>query len=84
MKLKKQWQRYLHYYKIRLLRLRGHPRAIARGLAFGTFAGFFPLFGLPIIIALVLATLFRGNRIAAIAATWISNPFTCLWKNNYP
>ena len=76
MKYKKQWQRFLHYYKIRLLRLQGHPRSIARGLAFGTFAGFFPLFGLQMIIAVLLATLFRGNKFAAMAATWISNPFT--------
>ncbi len=77
-KLKKSnhWLRYLQYLKTRLLRLRGNSQFIARGLAVGTFAGFFPLFGLQMIIAVILATLFRGNKIAAITATWISNPFT--------
>lgn len=54
----------------------GKSQVIARGLAVGTFAGFFPLFGLQMIIAVVLATLFRGNKIAAASATWISNPLT--------
>ena len=49
---------------------------IARGLAVGSFAGCFPLFGLQMIIAVTLATLLKGNKLAAITATWISNPFT--------
>jgi uncharacterized protein (DUF2062 family) len=56
--------------------LRGNSQFIARGFAVGTFAGCFPLFGLQMIIAVVLATLFRGNKIAAASATWISNPLT--------
>lgn len=64
------------YYYYRLMRLQGSPECIARGLACGAFAGWFPLFGLQTIIGLILATIFRGNRIAAIAATWVSNPFT--------
>lgn len=70
------WQRSLKYYYLRLLRLEGSPRAIARGIAVGMFAGFFPLFGLQTIIGLILATFFQGNKLAAAAATWVSNPFT--------
>ncbi|MGB0564385.1 MAG: DUF2062 domain-containing protein, partial [Spirulinaceae cyanobacterium] len=70
------WQRQLHYWYYRLLRLSGTPAQISRGVAAGAFAGWFPLFGLQTILGLLLATLLRGNRLAAAAATWISNPFT--------
>jgi uncharacterized protein (DUF2062 family) len=70
------WQRRLRYLHHRFVRLRGHPEAIARGIAVGVFAGWFPWFGLQIIIAVALAALFRGNKVTAAAATWVSNPFT--------
>lgn len=68
--------RSLRYYYHRLVRLRSTPQAIARGLAIGIFFGCLPMFGLQIILSLAAATLLRGYRIAAAAATWISNPFT--------
>jgi uncharacterized protein (DUF2062 family) len=70
--------RFLRYWYIRLVRLQGHPKEIARGLALGAFAGWFPLFGLQMALAVFLAILFRGNKLAAAAATWISNPLTSL------
>ncbi|MEC4989100.1 MAG: DUF2062 domain-containing protein [Oscillatoria sp. PMC 1068.18] len=70
--LVRRWRYYLH----RLRRLRGGKQKIARGLAVGVFAGFFPLFGMQTIVGVLLATLFRGNKLAAAAATWISNPLT--------
>ncbi|MEM8641707.1 MAG: DUF2062 domain-containing protein [Cyanobacteria bacterium P01_G01_bin.54] len=70
------WLRRIHYWYYRLLRLSGTPAQISRGVAVGAFAGWFPLFGFQTILGLVLATLLRGNRLAAAAATWISNPFT--------
>lgn len=72
----KGWSRNLRYYYYRLLRLQGTPDAIARGVASGVFAGFFPWLGLQIIVAVLLATAIRGNKIAAAAATWVSNPLT--------
>ena len=72
------WKRWRHYYYLRLLRLKDNPNAMARGLAIGVFAGCLPLFGLQTIIGIVLATLFRGNKVLAAAATWISNPLTYL------
>jgi uncharacterized protein (DUF2062 family) len=68
--------RFLRYWYLRLVRLQGHPREIARGIAVGVFSGCFPWFGLQIAIAILLAIVIRGNKIAAAAATWISNPFT--------
>lgn len=74
---KRGWyERYWQYYKWRLMRLREHPQKLARGLAVGTFAGCFPLFGLQMIIAVLLAVIFRGNKFTAMMGTWISNPFT--------
>ncbi|MDV3002246.1 MAG: hypothetical protein N5P05_003852 [Chroococcopsis gigantea SAG 12.99] len=68
--------RFSRYWLIRLTRLQGHPREIARGLAVGVFSGFFPWFGLQIFIAIFFAFIVRGNKIAAAAATWVSNPLT--------
>lgn len=56
--------------------MRGTPRAIARGLAAGVFAGWFPLFGLQTIIGVAIAATFRANKIMAAAGTWVSNPLT--------
>ncbi|NCJ06915.1 DUF2062 domain-containing protein [Synechococcales cyanobacterium C] len=70
------WRRRLRYVYLRFLRLQGTPKAIARGLAAGAFTGMFPFFGLQIILGVLLAAAVRGNKLAAAAATWISNPFT--------
>ena len=70
------WQRRLRYLYIRFIRLRGHPREIARGIAAGVFAGCYPLFGVQTIIGVAIAAVIRGNKIMAAAATWISNPLT--------
>jgi uncharacterized protein (DUF2062 family) len=73
---KRSWHRTLRYFHYRLLRLRGSPETIARGLAVGVFAGWFPWFGLQTLVAIALALVVRGNKVVAAAATWISNPFT--------
>ncbi len=59
-----------------LLSQEGSPGQRCRGFAVGVFAGCYPFFGFQTIIAVVLASLVRGNRILAAAATWVSNPFT--------
>ena len=56
--------------------MRGTPAEIARGVAVGVFAGMFPFFGFQTIISVGIAAVVRGNKIAAAAATWISNPLT--------
>lgn len=70
------WRRRFNYWYYRLLRLSGSPAQISRGVAVGVFAGWFPLFGLQTLLGLFLAMLVRGNRLAAVTATWISNPLT--------
>ncbi|MGL5058893.1 MAG: DUF2062 domain-containing protein [Microcoleus sp.] len=75
---RRNWMRWWRYYYKRFLRLRGTPESIARGFAAGVFTGMFPIFGLQIVAGVALATLLRGNKILAAAATWISNPVTNL------
>lgn len=71
-----RWGRQWRYFYLRFGRLRGTPHSISRGLAFGVFAGCFPLFGLQTVIGVLLAIIFRGHKLAAAAGTWISNPLT--------
>ena len=51
-----------------LSQLKDRPHAVARGVAFGTFFGFMPLFGFKTLLAMAAAKLFRGNVIAAAVA----------------
>jgi len=52
------------------------PEAIARGMALGIFVGFVPIMGIQMAAVLPLALLFRGNKVAAMAGVWVSNPLT--------
>lgn len=70
------WKRLLRYFYIRFLRMRSSPRAIARGMAAGAFAGSFPLLGMQTIVGVAIASCIRGNKVVAAASTWISNPLT--------
>lgn len=70
------WLRRIYYSYYCLLRSPDSPARLSRGVAAGAFAGFFPLFGLQTILGVLFAILIRGNRLAAAATTWISNPLT--------
>jgi uncharacterized protein (DUF2062 family) len=75
-KPKSFWHRWRRYWYLRVLRLQDSPAAVARGLSVGVFAGCFPIFGFQTIFGILFAFLVRGNKIAAVAGTWISNPLT--------
>ncbi len=69
--------RTARYYYLRFLRLKGDPRAIARGVALGTFIGITPTLPLHTVLILISAPLLRANLVAALlAATVVSNPLT--------
>lgn len=68
--------RRIRFIYLKLRRLRDKPQAVAKGLAVGVFAGCFPFFGLQSLIGIFLAAICRGSKVAALAATWISNPLT--------
>lgn len=59
-----------------IVRLRRSPRAIAGGLALGTFVAFTPTVGVQFAIAIFLATLLGMNRPASLVTIWITNPAT--------
>ncbi|MGK7912572.1 MAG: DUF2062 domain-containing protein [Synechococcus sp.] len=69
-------RRRARYLYLRFIRMRGTPAEIARGAAVGVFAGMFPFFGFQTILSVGIAAMVRGNKIAAAATTWISNPLT--------
>jgi uncharacterized protein (DUF2062 family)/2-polyprenyl-3-methyl-5-hydroxy-6-metoxy-1,4-benzoquinol methylase len=52
------------------------PGKVAAGVAVGVFVGCSPFWGLHLAIAVLLATLFRLNRVLVYAATNLANPLT--------
>ena len=72
-------RRAARYYYLRFVRLKGHPSVLARGVAVGTFIGITPTIPFHTILALILAFILRGSKVAALLATFIvSNPITFL------
>ncbi len=70
------FRRATNYVLHRLRRLPDDPHRIARGVAAGMFCNFPPLFGVQMLSAALLAWAFRGNMLAAVLATFVSNPIT--------
>ncbi len=74
-----QPSRVLKYYALRLKRLRGDPRALARGVAIGVFVGLTPTIPLQCGVILLLALVTRSSGIAGIISSCIvNNPLTFL------
>jgi uncharacterized protein (DUF2062 family) len=66
----------LRRFLIWLIRLRGSPQAIARGMAIGMIVAFTPTIGFQTLIPLGVATLLNANRPVSIVPTWLTNPST--------
>ena len=62
----------------RLLTLDDPPERTALAFAIGVFIAFSPFLGLHTIMATLVAFLFRFNKIAVYAGTFINNPFLTL------
>jgi uncharacterized protein (DUF2062 family) len=62
----------------RLLALDDPPERTALAFSIGVFIGFSPFLGLHTIAATIIAFLFRYNKIAIYAGTFINNPFLTL------
>ena len=74
-----QPSRVLKYYALRLKRLRGDPRALARGAAIGVFVGLTPTMPLQSVVILFLALVTKSSGIAGIISSCIiNNPVTFL------
>lgn len=74
--MKKLKKRSFAYWYYKILKEKGTPDFIARGLATGLFVNFFMPSFFRKITAIPLAFLFRGSRIAAFAGTFITNTIT--------
>lgn len=77
---KTRWRRFVHTL-VRTLRgallLQDTPHRIALGCACGIFVSPLPTLG-QTFIGMILAKLLRGNVIASLPWSWITNPFTTL------
>lgn len=73
---KRGFRRQVVYIWHRLRRLPDPPHRIARGVFAGTFVNFPPILGIQMLSAAGLAWVMRGNIVAALLATFLSNPVT--------
>ncbi len=70
-------KRTFRYYYLRFTRLRGEPKALARGTAIGTFLGVLPSIPFHTVTVLIVTFITRTSTIAALLATLIvCNPLT--------
>jgi len=60
----------------RLKQLEGDPHYIAMGMAIGVFVSITPTIPFHTVIAVALAFVLRGSKVAAAIGVWFSNPFT--------
>ena len=74
--MRDSWSRRLRRFLNWLIRLRGSPQAIARGVAIGVIVAFTPTIGFQTLITLGIATLLNANRPVSIVPTWLTNPVT--------
>ncbi len=61
-----------------VLTVKDTPHALALGIAIGLWISLTPTVGIQMTLVFVLGTIFKANRIAGVAMTWISNPVTFL------
>jgi len=69
-------RRIFRYIFLRLIRVGGDPVHVGLGFALGVFLGIFPTFGLGIPLGLLIASLLRWNRAAAVLGSFVMNPIT--------
>lgn len=60
----------------KILSLDSHPGHISAGFAVGVFISFTPFFGLHTPLAIVVAFLFRLNKLTCITGAWVNTPLT--------
>lgn len=70
------WKRASLYVVHRLRRLPDPAHRISRGIFAGVFVSFTPLYGLHFIGAAIIASIMRGNVLAALLGTFFGNPIT--------
>lgn len=53
-----------------------NEKSLAAGFAVGVFFSFTPLVSLHMVLALLVAIIFRLSKVAAMAGAWVNNPYT--------
>jgi uncharacterized protein (DUF2062 family) len=81
----RSFARSLSYMLLRLRRVQASPHSIALGCAAGVFAIFTPFLGFQMMLAALLALLFRGNVFASAIGTFAGNPLTypVIWVSTF-
>ncbi|MDQ2919877.1 MAG: DUF2062 domain-containing protein [Verrucomicrobiota bacterium] len=59
------WKRHFHAHRGRLIQINDTPHSVALGSAIGMFFGFTPLFGVKTLLSILVAWIFKSNKIAA-------------------
>ena len=79
------WKRAIRYYVKRLLRLSGSPHSIAAGFAAGVALAMTPFIGFHYLLCFAVASLVRGNVLAAVLGRPIGNALTfpLIWVGTY-
>ncbi|MCG6919085.1 MAG: DUF2062 domain-containing protein [Deltaproteobacteria bacterium] len=67
---------WLQEFWRQLRELRGKPHKISLGMAIGVFIGITPTIPFHTVLAVALAALLRGSKLAAALGVWVSNPLT--------
>lgn len=71
--------RFLLRRAVRTLgRATGSAHQIALGVAIGFFIGWLPIVGIQMVVAVVVCTIFRANRVVPIFPIWLTNPVTII------
>jgi len=68
--------RQLRHLARLVLQVDDSPDRVALAFGAGMFIAFFPVVGTHTVVGLVVAFLFRLNRVAVLAGAWMSNPWT--------
>ncbi len=81
----RSFDRSFRYMVLRLWRIQATPHSVALGCAAGVFAIFTPFLGCQMMLAALLALLFRGNVFASAVGTFAGNPLTypVIWVSTF-
>ncbi len=77
-RLKRNFRPLIRYLKFKILHIDDSPKSIARGVAVGLFVAWTPFLGLHIVISLLLASILKANKVAAMLFVWVSNAATLI------
>ncbi len=72
-----QWFKFMRIVK-KIIRSECTAHSIAMGNSIGFFVGLQPCVGSQTVAGLILATIFRANKLATLLPCWITNPATVI------